>query len=261
MKNGKTDITFLIPVRIDSPCRLANLIAVVSYYLKAYDEANFIVLEADDESKLTNAFQSERVEHIFVRDCNRIFHRTKYINMLLKRATTQIAAVWDCDAMCGVGQILEASSILKTTGLPLAYPYDGVFWSVGEAWSGLFRKTLDLSLLTDAPQPRALMCGYHSVGGAYLVDIEKYRQYGWENEHFAGWGPEDAERYTRLEILGQKPMRTRGHLYHLNHPRGVNSGMSDSGLAKSTKKEYCKVCSMTAGELKEYIEGWEWRRD
>ena len=96
------------------------------------------------------------------------------------------------------------------------------------------------------------------MGGAYLVDVLRYRKYGWENEYFLGWGPEDAERYTRLEILGQKPCRVDGHLYHLFHPRGVNSGMSDKVLAKSTKKEYCKVCSLSPEELKKYIKSWKW---
>ena len=36
------------------------------------------------------------------------------------------------------------------------------------------------------------------------------------NEHFYGWGPEDAERVRRMEILGYPVgVNTEGPLYHL----------------------------------------------
>lgn len=257
---GMIDVTFVIPVRIDSPARLANLIAVVSYYQRTFQESSFIILEADADSRLKGVFSSDRIKHIFIQDGNKIFHRTKYINRMFKEVSTPIAAVWDTDAVCPEKQIIDAVGMLRRPEAVMVYPYDGIFWSVGMAFSELFRQKLDLGLLTDCPQPRSLMCGYHSVGGAFLVDVEKYRDCGWENEYFEGWGPEDAERYARLEILGYRPDRVEGQLYHLYHPRGINSGMSDSELAKSTKKEYCKVCSMNRDELKDYVKGWPWTR-
>jgi hypothetical protein len=119
---------------------------------------------------------------------------------------------------------------------------------------------MDLDVLTKYPQPRSLMCGYHSVGGAFLVDIERYRIRGWENENFIGWGPEDSERYARLEILGKKPLKVDAELYHLHHPRGINSGSIEPMLAFSTKKEYAKVCSMSPDQLREYVSQWEWTK-
>lgn len=252
------DVTFIIPVRIDSSARLANLIAVISYYKKIFEDSSFIILEADKESKLKGIFNSDRIEHIFLHDSNKILHRTRYINKMLQHAPTAIAAVWDADAICPPCQIIDAVTKLKNTQSTMVYPYDGVFWSVGMAFSELFRQKLDLDILTSYPQLRSLMCGYHSVGGAYIVDIDRYHSCGWENEYFEGWGPEDAERFARLEILGRKPIRVDGHLYHLHHPRGINSGMSDVDLAKNTKKEYCKVCSMNQDELINYIDGWTW---
>ena len=44
--------------------------------------------------------------------------------------------------------------------------------------------------------------GPNSVGGAFLVNKNVYIKYGGENQHFYGWGPEDAERCKRMEILG-----------------------------------------------------------
>lgn len=253
-----SEVTFLIPVRIDTPIRMANLEAMVMFYHDIFKNSSFIILEADIVSRLDGKFKSDRILHLFISDNNRIFHRTKYINIMLGRVITPLAAVWDADAICPINQIIDAADILQNSEDVMVYPYDGVFWSVGIALSELFRQHLDLKLLTDYPQPRSLMCGYHSVGGAYIVHVSRYRKCGWENEYFKGWGPEDAERYVRLEILGNTPSRVNGHLFHLYHPRGVNSGMSDKELAKGTKKEYCNICSMNQLELKEYINGWEW---
>lgn len=102
------------------------------------------------------------------------------------------------------------------------------------------------------------MFGFISVGGAFLVNVELYRVCGWENEHFPGWGPEDFEREHRLDILGHKPSRVRGKIYHLSHPRGINSSNNSYNLLYTVKKEYCKVCSMLKPELLNYIHTWEW---
>lgn len=257
-KEKDLEFTFLIPVRIDTPARLANLEAVINFYLREMEEASFIILEADTSSRLDGVFESKRVTHKFVNDENIIFHRTKYINMLFRMSETSIAAVWDADVIVPPVQIRNVLSTMANDSYTMAYPYGGIFWSVGIHFSSIFRRSLDLRILTYVPQPRVLMCGYHSVGGAFMVNIDKYRLCGWENEHFAGWGPEDAERYVRMEILGNKPYREDGMMYHLYHPRGINSGMSDTKLAISTKREFCKVCAMKKLELLNYIKKWEW---
>ncbi len=40
-----------------------------------------------------------------------------------------------------------------------------------------------------------------------------------------------------MEILEEKPERISGSLYHLYHPRRVNSGDFDEKLALETKKD------------------------
>ena len=75
-----------------------------------------------------------------------------------------------------------------------------------------------------------------------------------------GLGPEDAERYHRLEILGFKPGHVSGGLYHLYYTREINSGVRDVNLIISTKRELLHVCSMNPIESKEYIETWKWIR-
>lgn len=140
----------------------------------------------------------------------------------------------------------------------MVLPYDGRFIAVDDYYSDLFRQSLDISTLTTIQGNQTLMFGFISVGGIYVVDVAKYKECGWENENFLGWGPEDFEREHRLDILGHRPKRVSGVIYHLNHPRGVNSTNAIEDLAYSTKKEYCHVCSMLRPELISYIETWIW---
>ncbi len=254
------ELTFVIPVRIDSQYRLRNLLAMIKFYSNI--GVKFIILEASASPSLFHYINmdSSMFRYVHVNDYAMIFHRTKYINQMLWLTDTRFAAIWDTDAIVPVNQIKKAYQLLRSDGNVMVYPYDGTFWSVNDIYSEVFCKHGDLRILTDFPQPKVLMNGYHSVGGAFIVNVSKYKDYGWENENFIGWGPEDAERYHRLEILGQKPLRVEGSLYHLYHTRGVNSGDFDYSTALSTKKEYCKVCAMTRKELSDYINTWHWIR-
>lgn len=173
-------------------------------------------------------------------------------------SSTPLAAIWDTDVIIPVPQICQAYNMLLQTDAVMIYPYDGRFWHVNSFFSHCFHDHLKISILTDSDMPRVLMSGYNSVGGAYMVDIDLYKEYGWENEYFVGWGPEDCERYKRLYILDRMPLRVKGGLYHLYHPRGINSGEFDEKLAFETKKEYIHVCSMMPEELREYINTWNW---
>lgn len=258
-----SNLTFILPVRIDSIYRLKNLFSVLRFYA-CLPEASFIILEADhsrriDITSLKNI--SSRISYYYIKDDNHLFHRTRYINCMFREVMTRFAAVWDVDAICHPNNIIESCKELIKTEKAMAYPFDGKFWQVNEFFSNLFHKSLDINLISEYEQPRLLMGGYYSVGGAFIVDVSKYKSLGWENEYFEGWGPEDKERFKRLEILGDKPLRISGDLYHLYHPRGVNSGMFHRDLAFSTKKEFCKVCSMSQVELKNYINTWKWAKD
>ena len=261
MRNSKKinleNLTFCIPVRIDSSHRERNLLTILKFYAQNI-RCNYIVMEADKEQHLKELPSIEGLVYHFIYDENPTFHRTYYINKMLAQTTTEIAASWDTDAIAPITQLSKAYKTIIEEQATMAYPYDGCFWSINEFFSSLFCKNLKISLLEKSPMMKFLMCGYYSVGGAFLVNVRLYKECGWENEHFIGWGPEDAERYKRLMILNKKPIKIPGALYHLYHSRGNNSSDGNEQVAYITKKEYCHVCSMQPDELKEYIKTWNW---
>lgn len=250
-------LTIIMPVRIDSEARKANVNATLHHICGL--GCRIIILEADEKSILNDYFKKQPKECIryeFVEDCNPIFHRTKYINMLLKENVSEIVAVWDADVLIDYSQVYEAvANIIE--GCTISYPYNGEFVMLPENVSALTRhqfnmeqlKSLDIKPFLNRP-----FCG-----GVFLVHRQRYLKCGGENEHFTGWGPEDAERLRRTTILGHKVNWTQqGQAYHLYHPRGSNSDFHSEEAAIRLRKELVRICSMEKEELQKYVEGPLW---
>ena len=252
-------VSFLIPLRVDSKERERNLNRVLEY-LSVIDEAEIYILEADGQPRFVPKKPYGNVHSRFVEDQNPVFHRTKYLNMLLKEVSSDIAGIWDTDVVLEERQILDAIAQIKSGEAVMSFPYDGRFFMLPEEKTEEFVKGVSFECLQKAVSS-SLLIGYHSVGGAFFVNRKQYLQAGGENEHFYGWGPEDAERVKRMEILGLPVYRAKGPLFHLYHPRKENSWFGSEELELQNRKEFLKVCSMAREELWAYIQTWEWLKD
>ena len=253
------NLSIIFTVRVDSKERLMNILATVAYYGR-FTDCPLILLEADKNSRLEAIMKQQfpELRYIFVHDENPIFYRTHYINEELRMVDTKHAAIIDSDIIVPIEQLKNANEILTNSRNVMVYPYDGRFVGHDAYFSDKFRETIDPAVFDSLDGNQHLMFGFISVGGAFLVNVNRYRNFGWENEYFPGWGPEDFEREHRLDILGYKPARVNGKVHHLYHPRGLNSSNSDASLMLATKREYCNVCSMNTEELRNYINTWSW---
>lgn len=235
-----SDVTFVIPVRIDSDERLANLTTLLRVLEREFT-THIIVLEADKTQFFTP--ENENIKYHFIYDDDPVFHRTKYINQLLGLSSTPIVAVWVTDSIGIPSSIQDAVAQIRQEKAVLAYPYDGRFYSVNQLLSNIFRQNFRYEIVTSKISSMHLMHGYYSFGGAFLVDKEKYLATGAENENFYGWGPEDLERVKRVEIKNMQVYHALGVLFHICHPRGYNSWFANTEAEERNKKEFIKTCS------------------
>jgi len=97
------DLTFIIPLRIDTEERKENLLMVIEYLLNNYD-TTIMVLEADIEEKVN---LPEKVNKVFIKDNDPVFHHSRYRNYMIRKAITPFIALWDADALAPVDQVLE----------------------------------------------------------------------------------------------------------------------------------------------------------
>lgn len=244
-----TDTTFLIPVRIDSQKRMENIVLVLEF-IKEHFDTNITVLEADKKELVQHTLIDQK---IFIEDQNPVFHRTKYLNQMTRKAATPYLAIWDTDVLLNSLQIEKAICLLRSESADMVFPYDGRFYNIAPLLEVVYKSKRKIDIFEKNIKSLYLMHGYHSVGGAFLVNKNKYCEAGMENENFYGWGPEDAERVKRWEILGYNIHRVEGALYHLYHPRMENSGFASQKLEMQNKKELIRVCQMTESMLRKYI--------
>lgn len=249
------ELTFCIPVRIDSQKRIENLFSSIEYICRN-SACQILVIEADGSSKVDISSFSDQVIYRFIKDENPIFHRTHYINLMLKSVKTKYAAIWDADIIVDITQIENALKLISPSS-PLVLPYNGICYNVPDYIAEKFRRDINISLFYKYTDLLNIMNPYRVVGGAFIVDVMEYKNLGWENEHFIGWGPEDAERVRRLFILGKKVRQVDGVMFHLSHPK-TSVGTDAERLAYITRQEFCKVCRMRYDELVNYIKTWKW---
>ena len=262
IKNNSLDmtaeLTIVIPIRIDSIERKENLDTVLSY-LSKNTQAEIIILEADSKQRYMHTKSAKRVKYLFIEDNDPIFHRTRYLNVLLGMSETEIVGIWDSDVIMDRNQIHGAVKAIKE-GTTLCYPYDGGFKYLGIKQSQEVREDVASFLAEWNRGEEIFQFGRPSVGGAFIVNKQRYLHAGGENENFYGWGPEDAERYKRMEIMEEPISRIDGSLFHLHHPRGINSGFDHSLKDLHCLKELLHVCKMDKTQLIEYINSEEWNR-
>lgn len=250
------DVTIVMPIRVDSDDRIANLKTIIRLY-STLENIHFIIWEADNYQYL-HIEENERISYSFCMDDNPVFHFTYYRNVMIKQAKTPIVIVWDVDVLVPEKQLYRAIDEVRNHLSVLSFPYDGICYSLPPDMSDNFRNTLDWEVLLSEEEKFPTMFGQLTVGGIFVVDRERYMRAGMENEYFIGWGPEDIERLKRLIILDLPVSRIKGCIFHLYHSRRLNSGYVDQSQNLSAKKELLRICRKSKAGLLEEITDWPW---
>jgi len=238
-----TMVTFVFIVRIDSEERLNNLDFCV-YFLQSHFWTNIIIAENDEVSKIEGRYRF--VNHIFVQDNKDVFHKTKFLNDIVKE---HVKTDWFCRSDIDV--FVNPETILKAVGLldsaSLVYPFNGIFYDIPNYYA------LNKALKTkDIKKEDCAVINPNSYGGAVFFRTNDFIKGGMDNEKVIGWGHEDNERYMRFAKLGYRVLRTQNPIYHFTHPRDINGG-SDNPHYSHNVEEYNKMCFFTKEEILNYI--------
>ena len=256
MKINISDVSVIIPLRVDCQERLTNINTILGY-ITGHTNASIFVLEADAIQKGAELSRLD-ISYRFIKDDRPVLHHTRYRNEMIKTCTTPYIAVWDVDAIPPLDQLHLAVEKLRSKEAFVSWPYDGIYYHVPQETCREFASTGNIESLTSRRKDLYPMFGALSNGGIFMADREKYMEIGMENERIYGWGPEDVERLKRITILGLPVFRARGELYHLWHPRGINRLYADPKRDMMCFREYLKVCRCSQKELLDYIQTWNW---
>tara|TARA_Y100000034_G_scaffold136751_1_gene215436 strand:+ start:267 stop:1211 length:945 start_codon:yes stop_codon:yes gene_type:complete len=286
--NEKLDLndhTFIIPYATDSYVRLWNLVTSI-LYLRIHTTANILIFSAEDPSlnidknlvaglqglylpNLSNEFLQKFIERVKVvstsRPANHPFHRTHYLNAMLSMTDTPYVVNFDADILLPLGTMALSAVALREEKADFVYPYGH-----GKYQRRLFieddmsseKKIATAIIHSDFSGilgDRSLKWGA-AYGQAIFANTEKYKEAGGENEEFISWGAEDVERFVRFTKLGYKILRLPSIVYHLEHPRGPDSGTMNP-LFKHNEELWDRIQDMSVEELKEYYTNLEYRKN
>ncbi len=250
MKIDLSDVTFTIPVNVDSNDRLRNLSIVINY-IKKYFYTNILIGEASTSPNIKGTYRN--CGYIYYK--TDLFHRTKLLNDLAIASCTAIVINCDADVLADPIQISKGVNLIRSKKVDMVSPYNGKMVNVKSHKIVHLERTLNLFGIKDKDYA---MMNENACGGVLMWNKRSFMKYGMENENFIGWGCEDNERIIRAKTLGLEVCRMPGILYHLDHKRTHDDTFGQSNY-KENQQELEKVENMNKENLEMYINTWKWR--
>lgn len=234
------DVTFLIPVSIDSSDRRVNCDTItenIATYIKAH------VVIGDPQQAWGNGTNKSK------------FHRTKWLNEATSASWTPIIINYDCDILTPPLQIYLAVEMLRNNEADMVYPYDGRFARCPRTWIPVMQKYNDCGMFKDTLFVGCRPTDGASVGGVVAYRKDKFIESGGENEKMISYAPEDQERFYRWNKLGYRVARVKGCCYHLDHVITTNSSTMHPDY-QANEAEFNYVKSLSESGLKDYVKTW-----
>jgi GT2 family glycosyltransferase len=247
-----SDVTFAIPVKLDSEDRENNLNLVIDY-LNHHFITNIIVCDESSTDKL--AYIKPKCTYIYHQSNLPYTHKTKAVNLIAKMVKTPIIAIWDTDALVEIDSIIASCEALRENKLDSIYPYNGIFEDLPQSFH---QQAIDCGYdLSSIPASAFLPNQGNSVGGAILFQQKVFMAGGMMNENFKSYGWEDNELLERFYKLGYRIGRVNGVLVHLSHYRGENSSIKNI-FSENNKREFQKIKQMNRQQTEEYVRNFDW---
>ena len=172
INNKLTDVTFVIPVRIDSPLRTRNLDVLIDFLLRNFD-SKILVMETDSCQRYFAKKRDSRLQYFFEEDTRPVFHHTRCMNLLYRKVDTPVIAGWDVDALVSPEQIVDTVEQVRRGNAVMGLAYDGYMYCTTAELARIYQDTQNFDVLIQKTGDLHTMCGDLSTGGAFIVDAKK----------------------------------------------------------------------------------------
>ena len=247
MNHPLASVTALLPLRVDCSERRRNLDIILDH-LAPMGFAALLVGETGDSC---GALCEGRASHLAL-PAGGPFHKTRLLNRMARAADTPLIALYDVDVIIAQTQLRQAAALLLGDARDVALPYDGRYYNVSGDALRRYQSTRDPRHL------RGELVWHDTLGGAVLLGLDTFWAAGGMNEACVAWGPEDRELIERCRTLGFTVGRVAGPLWHLDHPRGPESGPDHPHHARNVA-EWRLALESPEPDLRARVERWPWR--
>jgi predicted glycosyltransferase involved in capsule biosynthesis len=244
-----TDLTFIIPIYIDSTDRLNNVKTILGY-LNHNFKTNIIIHELiDNVSTLElNSFNNLNINHITEYRNNNNYHRTRQLNEMLNITKTSVVVNYDIDVLLPIDSYIKSYNMINNNDADIVYPYGLGNWQkrVYQSFNReQFNKLYDIDLISNN-----IDTWDAAVGHCFFIRTSDYKKAGGENEKFIAYGPEDCERFERFKKINLRIERINDWVYHFEHYRREFSNIENPSFTDNEKLfDYLKSLDRDAIEL------------
>ena len=252
-----SNVTFIIPIFVDSEDRLFNLTFLLKY-LNSNFITNIKILEATKTSSkiLDIISEHDNIDHqIEILKVGDQMHRSKYLNIMLAKTETDFVVNQDVDVLIPISSYTESISEIEKNGYDLIYPFfKGLSQKMvfigpmkGDLASSQKEKNdyqntrnwffnfmrdyrYDLKKIEKISTPfnnqdlnllkseRVFIKDWNSgFGHCSIFKTKSYKDGYGENENIISYGPDDFERYERFKSLGYKISHLNGEKHKVYH--------------------------------------------
>jgi len=253
------DVTFCIPVYLDSIHRKQNLDLILKY-LTHYFDTNIIIGETAHDNKPKLEYLKKNYDYLFYNNPDEFFYKTRLLNMMYLKSNTPYLFSYDCDSLFYPQQIEKCIMALRNGIYDACFPFRDVVIQIPREFYIIIYETLDLSKIKKPNNMKEdeWKQTHQSSGLGLALSKDILAKIGFENENFKSWGPEDCERVYRIEFMGGKIGKVLGPGYHMNHFRGIHS-TDKNVFFQSNWKEFDKIKSFkTQTSLINYLQSFSW---
>jgi len=246
------NLTFIIPLGIETKDRLRNFLFTSSYLLKICPTANFIIHEMGDESHI-DGIEHATMTKMFTKTpkIDKIFYKTWCINRALEKVKTKVVCIYDVDVLIPLKSIENSYKEIMENDFDMVLPYTyGLYQKMILNYNEceIFKNTLNFDDFKNIKQNLSY------YGHVQFFNTKTYCNLGGENEDIIGWGPEDQEKLYKMQVFGNKvKYLDNSFVWHIEHER-INPNVEQTENYKKNMNVFYTIKNMTNNEKIKYYE-------
>lgn len=252
------DLSFIIPIRVDTEDRIDNCLTVLRFLFIHFPESEVLLMEQDSlvrTQRLQETFPM--IRHDFLLNPDR-FNKSLAVNTGIALSTRPMVCMCDTDILLHPEAIRRAARMVRGNIKRVVIPYNRMVLNVSGDIKAEIVTSLDLEKygrvrrFSDAPVRDDLALRENN-GGIFVADKEVLVLEGGVNKKMISYGWEDSEFSRRLDKLGYYTfMLPEFNLVHLDHRRGPDSQINE--MFDVNRKEFEKISAMSRRALRRYVE-------
>lgn len=212
------DLTMIIPHLEGNEYRARNLRITLDYYTDWFPEMKKIVIEVTPSGQKVSPTSDFDVYYF---EKPEPYSHSYVINRGVEQVKTKFVLVGDNDVLADARSIETLYNKMTSGEVDYGHPFTECI-DLPQTWDGTLDGIQDC-FANPASLGSRKSFGRPPVGGIYMVDREKYLEWGGSDEDFTTYGGEDDCRHVCFLNQGAKYWRDTTSIIHLWHPRVVQT--------------------------------------